>query len=72
MPADGSAPAHDVGSRVPGGEDTGLVKIWSPDGTRILMSADNTKQVFSIDPISGAVEPLDWTQVLPDWQRTAH
>jgi Tol biopolymer transport system component len=72
MPADGSAPAHDVGPRIAGGEDTGLAKIWSPDGTRILMSSDNTRQVFSIDPVSGADVPLDWTQVLPDWQRTAH
>jgi len=71
MPANGSAPAHDVGPRIPGGEDTGIEKIWSPDGTRILLSADNTKQVFSIDPVSGAADPLDWTQVLPDWQRTA-
>jgi Tol biopolymer transport system component len=72
MPADGSASAHDVGPHIPGGQDTGLGKIWSPDGAQVLMSTDNTKQVFSIDPISGAADQLDWTQALPDWQRTAH
>ena len=58
MPADGSAPARDIGPRIPGGEDTGLVKTWSPDGSRILMSTDNTKQVFSIDPITGSYEEI--------------
>lgn len=71
MPADGSAVAHDVGPRIPGGEDTGLVKTWSPDGTRILMSAGNTRQVFAIDPVSGRFEELPWTNDLPDWQRVA-
>jgi Tol biopolymer transport system component len=71
MPADGSAAAHDIGPRIPGGEDTGLEKAWSPDATRVLMAADNTHEVFSIDPASGESELLDWTGVLPDWQRTA-
>ncbi len=71
MPVDGSAPARDIGPRIPGGEDTGLVKTWSPDGSRILMSTDNTKQVFSIDPITGSYEEIPWTSELPDWQRVA-
>jgi Tol biopolymer transport system component len=71
LPADGSAPAHDVGPRIPGGEDTGLLKTWSPDGTRILMGSSNTKQVFSIDPVTGQFDQLPWTNVLPDWQRVA-
>ncbi len=71
MPADGSAPARDIGPRIAGGQDTGLAKGWSPDGTRVLMRSDNTKQVFSIDPLTGASEALTWTTELPDWQRIA-
>jgi len=72
MPSDGSAPARDIGPRILGGEDTGLSKAWSPDGTRVLMRADNTKQAFSIDPVSGTYDSLPWTSELPDWQRIAH
>jgi len=71
MPADGSAPAHDVGPRFQGGEDASLHKIWSPDGSRIIAETGNTNQVFSIDPVSGASEQLPWTPELPDWQRIA-
>ena len=71
MPTDGSAPARDIGPRIPGGEHTGLSKGWSPDGTRVLMRTQNSTQVFSIDPVTGASELLDWTTDLPDWQRTA-
>lgn len=71
MPADGSAPARDIGPRIAGGNDTGLTKIWSPDGTRVLMRSGNTQQVFSIDPVSGTYEELPWTTELPDWQRLA-
>lgn len=71
LPADGSAPARDIGPRIPGGEDTGLAMAWSPDGTEVLMSSQNTRQVFSIDPATGAYEELPWTTALPDWQRTA-
>jgi Tol biopolymer transport system component len=71
MPADGSAPARDIGPRIDGGEATGLIKIWSPDGTRVVMRADNLRKVYSIDPDSGAWEELSWTTDLPDWQRLA-
>jgi hypothetical protein len=71
MPSDGSAPAHDIGPRIAGGEDTGLTKAWSPDATRVLMRSENTKEVFSIDPIAGDFETLPWTTELPDWQRVA-
>jgi len=71
MPSDGSAPATDIGPRIPGGEDTGLMKTWSPDGTRVLMASGNTTQVFSIDPLSGLQDPLDWADQLPDWQRVS-
>jgi Tol biopolymer transport system component len=70
VPADGSAPARDIGPRIPGGEHTGLSKGWSPDGTRVLMRTQNSTQVFSIDPVTGDADLLDWTTDLPDWQRT--
>jgi hypothetical protein len=71
MPADGSAPARDIGPRIAGGEDSGLTKVWSPDGSRILARAGNTAEVFSIDPVTGSYETLQWTEELPDWQRIA-
>ncbi len=75
LPADGSVPAQDVGPRIRGGEAAGMRATWSPDGTRILMAADNlddsvvSAQAFSIDPVTGAYELLPWTTELPDWQR---
>ena len=69
MPLDGSIPARDIGPRIPGGEDTGLIKTWSPDGTRVLIRSENTREAFSIDPANGTYDPLDWTSDLPDWQR---
>jgi hypothetical protein len=33
------------------------------------MSSANTKQVFSIDPVTREYEELPWTEELPDWQR---
>lgn len=72
LPADGSAPARDIGPEVAGGEDTGLIKTWSPDGTHVLVRAENTRESFSIDASSGDFERLDWNAAnLPDWQRIA-
>lgn len=72
MPADGTAVARDIGPRVPGGENTGLIKVWSPDGSRILSRAENTGEVVSIDPKTSEFEPLDWSALeLPGWQRRA-
>ena len=71
MPSDGSEAARDIGPYVMGGEDTGLVKGFSPDGSKVIVRADNTKQIFTIDPIDGLFEKLPWTSAggLPDWQR---
>ena len=69
MPADGSAPARDIGPKVAGGEDTGISKGWSPDGTRILIRYENTRQVYEVDPVTGVETELPWTEELPDWQR---
>jgi Tol biopolymer transport system component len=72
MPADGSAQARDIGPRIPGGEQSGLAQLWSPDGTRVLMRASNTRQVFSIDPVSGDYQELPWnSDAIPEWQRLA-
>lgn len=71
MPADGSAPAHDIGPRIDGGEDTGLIKSWSPDGSVVLMRSDGTQKSYSIDPVSGTFEQLTWSFELPLWQRVA-
>ena len=70
-PAVGSSPARDIGPTIPGGEKTGITKLWSPDGTRVILRADNMREVWSIDPVSGSSEPLQWTSDLPDWQRVS-
>jgi Tol biopolymer transport system component len=71
VPADGSAPPRQIGPRFPGGEDTGLLKTWSPDGTRVIVQVQNAEQVWSIDPVSGESQRLPWTSFMPDWQRRA-
>jgi Tol biopolymer transport system component len=72
LPADGSTVGRDIGPKVDGGEDTGLTKAWSPDGTKVLVRADNTKQLFSIDPTTGAYEELPWGSMdLPNVRRMA-
>ena len=71
MPADGSQPARDIGPKFEGGEDTGLLKVWSPDSSRILLLARNTGLVYSVDPVSGESVQLPWTDDMPDWQRRA-
>lgn len=69
-PADGSGPARNIGPRITGGDRTGLVMTWSPAGDRVLMRTENTREVYSIDPVSGDYERLDWNAAnLPDWQR---
>ncbi len=71
IPADGSAPSRVIGPILEGGEKTGISKLWSPDGSRVLIRTENTTTAYSIDPVTGAKTELDWTQDLPDWQRVA-
>jgi Tol biopolymer transport system component len=70
MPADGSAPARDIGPKVSGDPEISPAKSWSPDGTRVLLYSSAEGKGYSIDPASGTVDELDWTTALPDWQRT--
>ena len=71
MPAGGPSPARDIGPRIAGGEKTGITKLWSPDGTRVVLRAGNTNQVWSIAPATGFTQELTWATGLPDWQRVA-
>jgi Tol biopolymer transport system component len=70
LPADGSQAGRPIGPQDVGGD---LGKTWSPDGTRLLMVVQdvNPDKVFSIDPVTGTYELLDWTYSIPDWQRRA-
>jgi Tol biopolymer transport system component len=67
-PSDGSAPAHWIGPSVPGQT---LIKTWSPDGSRVLLSVRDKGELYSVDPVGGSFERLPWSSDLPDWQRVA-
>jgi Tol biopolymer transport system component len=71
IPADGSGPARDIGPHLPEIDAT-VDAAFSPDGTRILTGAEtDTPTVYSIDPITGNAQTLDWTESVPSWQRVA-
>ncbi len=67
-PTDGSAAARFVGPDLPGQP---LTKVWSPDGTRILLCSSLRNEVYAIDPAGGTFEQLSGASDLPDWQRIA-
>jgi Tol biopolymer transport system component len=67
-PADGSAAAKRIGPIL---EDENQIKMWSPDGSRILLCACASNQLYSVDPVSGDFEKLPWQGDLPGWQRVA-
>jgi WD40-like Beta Propeller Repeat len=70
LPSDGSAPARDLLPRAPANPDGGLVKSWSPDGTRVIAYNKGSGKLWSIDPVSGQVEEVPWPAVdLPDIRR---
>jgi hypothetical protein len=69
MPADGSAPARDIGRKFTAANEIQLAKSWSPDGTRVFVYQSEDGGAYSIDPVTGQEEPLDWTTDLPDTQR---
>jgi Tol biopolymer transport system component len=70
MPADGSAPARDIGPKFKADQEIQLAKAWSPDGTRILVYQAEDGGALSIDPATEKVERLTWSTDLPDVQRT--
>jgi len=70
MPADGSAPARDIGPQFAANQEIQLAKSWSPDGTRVFVYQGEDQGALSIDPVTGDVEALPWTTDLPDVQRT--
>lgn len=67
-PTDGSAVAKRIGPVL---DDENQIKMWSPDGTRILQCACDSHDLYSIDPLSGEFEKLPWQGDLPGWQRLA-
>ena len=72
LPSDGSAPARDVLPRRLGSPDGGIVKAWTPDGTRLLARSNGHRTMFSIDPVSGVIQDIPWSAVdLPDTRRMA-
>jgi hypothetical protein len=65
---DGSSPTRLVGPEI---HDHSIVKIWSPDATKVVMHVDAVDDMFLVDPVSGDYELLPWKSDFPDWQRVA-
>jgi len=64
FPADGSAGARDVGP--------GIIKLWTPDGTRLISYFGDSGDTFVIDPVAGTNVKAPWTaESEPDYQRLA-
>jgi Tol biopolymer transport system component len=71
FPADGSAGARDIGP-TQHGEDQGVVKTWTPDGTRLISYVRTTGESFVIDPATGASVKAAWQAASePDFRRLA-
>jgi Tol biopolymer transport system component len=71
LPADGSAPARDIGPTTHG-EDSSVVKTWAPDGTRVISYVKATGETFLIDPVTGKYEQAAWSAASePDFRRLA-
>jgi Tol biopolymer transport system component len=71
MPADGSAPAREIGIRVEGTNNPDTWKDWSPDGGFVLQMVDETGTAYLVDPDTGAATELPWADDIPVWQRIA-
>jgi Tol biopolymer transport system component len=66
-PADASAPARWLGPTEVGQT---LIKVWSPDGTRIILALADKNELYVVDPLTDEFEKLPWSADLPGWQRT--
>ena len=72
LPSDGSAPARDLLKRGPASPGGGIVKNWSPDGTRVIAYNKGSGKMWSIDPLAGRAEEITWAAGdLPDMRRMA-
>ncbi len=69
LPADGSAPARDIGIRVDATSNPDTWKDWSPDGTSVLQVIGETSRAYLVDPVTGAATDISWADDLPAWQR---
>jgi len=69
--ADGSGPGKDIGKRVDATEDPDVVKVWSPDGTKVLEWAAAPARAYLVDVETGVATELPGPDDLPDWQRLA-
>jgi TolB protein len=71
VPADGSAGARDIGPTTHG-EDAGVVKVWTPDGSRVISYVRATGETFAIDPVTNQFVKAAWTAASePDFRRLA-
>jgi Tol biopolymer transport system component len=71
VPADGSAGARDIGPTTHG-EDAGVVKVWTPDGTRVISYVRATGETFVIDPVTSQFVKAGWAAASePDIRRLA-
>jgi hypothetical protein len=71
VPADGTGPGRDIGRRVDATEDPDVVKVWSPDGTKVLEWAAAPGRAYLVDVETGVATELAGPDDLPDWQRLA-
>ncbi|HEY3163878.1 MAG TPA: hypothetical protein VGJ71_05925 [Candidatus Limnocylindrales bacterium] len=72
LPSDGSAPARDLLPRGPDNGGGGIVKTWTPDGSRVVVYDRGSRQTILIDPATGNVEKAGWTAASePDYVRLA-
>jgi len=71
VPADGSGPGRDIGERIDDVNETGVVKLWSPDGKRVIEWVAGSGTAYLIDPESDVPIVLDGPDDIPAWQRLA-
>jgi hypothetical protein len=72
LPSDGSAPARDLLPRGPDRGGGGIVKTWTPDGSRVIAYVRGVAETYLIDPVTGKSEKAIWNAAAePDYRRLA-
>ena len=72
LPSNGSAPARDLLPRGPGRPGGGIVKTWTPDGSRVIAYVRGVAETYLIDPVTGTSERATWSAAAePDYRRLA-